>query len=41
MCDRNLLKIDPADILKMNVDLTIVDGRVVYERQEEPAPDDE
>lgn len=41
VCDRNLLKIDPADILKMNVDLTIVDGRVVYERQEEPAPDDE
>jgi predicted amidohydrolase YtcJ len=31
--DRNLMKIDPADILKMNVDLTIVDGKIVFERQ--------
>ena len=31
--DRNLLKIDPRDILKMNVDLTMVDGRIVYERR--------
>jgi hypothetical protein len=30
--DRNLLKIDPRDILQMNIDLTMVDGRVVYER---------
>ena len=30
--DRNLLKIDPKDILKMNVDLTMVGGRIVYER---------
>ena len=35
VCDRNLLTIDPADILKMNVDLTIVDGRIVYERQQD------
>ena len=33
VCDRNLLKIDPRDILKMNVDLTVVDGRVVFERK--------
>jgi predicted amidohydrolase YtcJ len=30
--DRNLLEIDPATILQMNVDLTMVDGRVVFER---------
>ena len=33
VCDRNLLKIDPRDILKMNVDMTIVDGKVVFERK--------
>jgi len=32
VCDRNLLTIDPAEILEMNVDLTIVDGTIVYER---------
>jgi len=32
VCDRNLLKIDPKDILKMNVDLTLVDGKVVFDR---------
>jgi len=32
VCDRNLLKIDPTDILKMNVQMTIVDGKVVFER---------
>jgi len=32
VCDRNLLKIDPKDILKMNVEMTIVDGDVVFER---------
>ncbi|MCK7479877.1 MAG: amidohydrolase family protein [Candidatus Moduliflexus flocculans] len=32
LVDRNLLKIDPRDILKMNVDLTMVDGRIVFER---------
>jgi hypothetical protein len=30
--DRNLLTIDPKEILKMNVDLTMVGGRIVYER---------
>jgi len=30
--DRNLLRIPPGDILKMNVDMTIVDGKVVFER---------
>ena len=33
VCDRNLLKTDPKDILKMNVDLTIVDGKIVFERK--------
>jgi predicted amidohydrolase YtcJ len=28
--DRNLIKIDPEDILNMNVVMTIVDGRIVY-----------
>ena len=27
VCDRNLMKIDPRDILRMNVDMTIVDGQ--------------
>jgi predicted amidohydrolase YtcJ len=31
VCDRNLMKIDPKDILKMNVVMTIVDGRIVYD----------
>jgi predicted amidohydrolase YtcJ len=31
--DRNLLEIDPADILDMAIEMTIVDGRVVYERE--------
>ncbi len=31
VCDRNLLKIDPQDILKMNVIMTIVDGKIVFE----------
>jgi hypothetical protein len=31
--DRNLLKIDPRDILQMEVDLTMVDGRIVFERR--------
>ena len=30
VCDRNLLKIDPRDVLKMNVTMTIVDGKIVY-----------
>ena len=34
VCDRNLLEIDPATILEMNVDLTVVGGQVVFEREE-------
>lgn len=33
VCDRDLLKIDPADILEMNVEMTIVDGKIVYEKR--------
>ena len=33
VCDRNLLKIDPKDILNMEVDMTIVDGQIVFERK--------
>ena len=32
VCDRNLLDIDPADVLNMEVEMTIVDGRIVFER---------
>jgi len=32
--DRNLLEIDPATILDMNIDMTIVDGEIVYRRSE-------
>ena len=32
VCDRNLMKIDPSEILEMNVDMTIVDGKIVFER---------
>lgn len=35
VCDLNLMEIDPEDILKMNIEMTIVDGVVVYERGEE------
>lgn len=31
VCDRNLIKIDPEEILEMNVVMTIVDGKVVFE----------
>jgi predicted amidohydrolase YtcJ len=31
--DRNLLGVDPRDLLQMNVDLTMVNGRIVFERQ--------
>ncbi|MCP4687407.1 MAG: amidohydrolase family protein [Desulfobacterales bacterium] len=30
--DRNIYAIDPADIVNARVDLTVFDGRVVYER---------
>lgn len=32
VCDLNLMETDPADILKMNIEMTIVDGKIVYER---------
>ena len=35
VCDLNLLKCDPRDILKMNVVMTIVDGKVVFEKDVE------
>jgi len=31
--DRNLFEIDPREILETQVDLTMVDGRIVYERE--------
>jgi predicted amidohydrolase YtcJ len=31
VCDLNLMKIPPEDILKMNIEMTIVDGKIVYE----------
>jgi predicted amidohydrolase YtcJ len=37
VCDRNLVTIDPKDILKMNVDMTVVDGQIVFERKAGPA----
>ena len=30
--DLNLMEIDPADILDMEIVMTVVDGRIVYER---------
>lgn len=33
ICDLNLMKIDPKDILKMNIEMTIVDGQIVYQRE--------
>ena len=30
VCDRNLLEIDPSDILNMNIEMTIVDGKIVF-----------
>jgi len=32
VCDLNLLEIDPKDILDMNVELTVVDGKIVFQR---------
>ena len=31
--DLNLMEIDPGDVLKMNIEMTIVDGKIVYDRQ--------
>jgi predicted amidohydrolase YtcJ len=33
VCDLNLMEIDPSQILNMNIEMTIVDGRIVYERE--------
>jgi predicted amidohydrolase YtcJ len=33
VCDRNLLEIDPREILDMNVEMTIVDGKIVFQRE--------
>jgi predicted amidohydrolase YtcJ len=35
ICDFNLMKIDPGDVLKMNIEMTIVDGKIVFERSSE------
>ncbi len=32
VCDLNLMEIDPERILDMNVEMTIVDGKVVFQR---------
>ena len=32
VCDLNLMEIPPGDILKMNIEMTIVDGKIVYQR---------
>ena len=32
VCDLNLMEIDPEEILNMNIDMTIVDGDIVYAR---------
>ncbi len=34
VCDRNLMTIDPEDILEMEVLMTIVDGKVVFEKDQ-------
>ncbi|MDW3652424.1 MAG: amidohydrolase [Bacteroidia bacterium] len=34
VCDKNLMKIDPAEILDMEVEMTIVDGKIVFERNQ-------
>lgn len=33
VCDLNLMEIDPSQILDMNIEMTIVDGQIVYERE--------
>lgn len=35
---RNLLSIDPVEIPEVDVDLTVVEGEVVYEREAQPPP---
>jgi hypothetical protein len=36
VCDRNLLEIDTNDILNMEVEMTIIDGKIVFERMQKP-----
>ncbi len=33
--DRNIVQNDPEDVLNMKIIMTIVDGRIVYERKNE------
>jgi len=33
VCDKNLLKINPKDILKINIVMTIVDGKIVFSEE--------
>ncbi|HSW27847.1 MAG TPA: hypothetical protein VLH75_00015 [Longimicrobiales bacterium] len=32
-CDRNLLEIDPKEIIDMTVEMAIVDGKIVFGRE--------
>ena len=34
VCDKNLMKIDPKNILDMDVVMTIVDGKIVYSKED-------
>jgi predicted amidohydrolase YtcJ len=36
VCDLNLMEIEPSQILDMHIEMTIVDGRIVYEREGNP-----
>ncbi|MBN2431866.1 MAG: amidohydrolase [Acidobacteria bacterium] len=38
VCDRNLLRIPSEEIVTMEVDMTIVDGKIVYRRQPDNVP---
>ena len=35
ICDLNLIECNPEEILNMNILMTIVDGKIVYERKVE------
>lgn len=34
ICDLNLIKIDPSEIVNMEIEMTVVDGKIVYNRSE-------
>jgi predicted amidohydrolase YtcJ len=36
VCDLNLIEIDPTEVLDMEIVMTVVDGRIVYERGDSP-----